>query len=169
MSDDESVKTKTPEEIRIEREGELLARSVLAVADGHCRESGPHVQTPILETIGENTAIACFLFLRDVTASMDPASYELYVLAFFQSVAATIGKIGLRASSGRIIPIAARVAESTVKVYDRIPARVAHLDATYSNVPSVRAASVPVAPPEPVVQDHGVSSRTEAMLKQLGV
>jgi hypothetical protein len=152
---------------------DLLARCVLAISDGHCREGGVHTRPEHLASFGDDAASACMIFLRDRITGLDPAMAEIYVLSFLGSASGSIAKVGLRSVRGRLIPIAVGVAEATLEMFLRVPGRITALESQFAQ--AALAAHTPARiltahqqPGPQGQQQQQISARAEAMLRVLG-
>lgn len=94
----------------------LFARCVVAVSDGICLEEGPNIRVEFFDQFGSDLAASAFLYLMEARAAFTGVDEEVFTESFLRSLAATVGKVGIRLSRGRAIPAAAVAAEAAVKM-----------------------------------------------------
>lgn len=95
----------------------LYMRAIIAVSDGISVELGPNIRKEFFDIFGADLAASVFLFLLETRLSIqNDNEREVYTEAFLRSVAATVGKLGVRLARGRVIPSAVEAAEATVKM-----------------------------------------------------
>jgi hypothetical protein len=151
----------------------LFIRCVNAVSDGIARESGPNIRPEVFEQFGAETAAGCYLFLSEAHTTVPENLQGVYVEAFLAATAATIGKVGIRQSRGRVVPAASAAAEATVKMAGAAREAISRAEETVLNqVRLIQHAQqnrlvrpLPGTPQTPAV--GRVGDNTQALLRAL--